>query len=299
MLHEGRDFVYGDDKKAHYSDAYVASRIGTDSGKGTDHVGSSDDIAPSGTSIAQSNSAAKHEQTQADKALGQVALGRYYQGEITLTGTLGEIALSLTGADVVFDLRDLSADLRDWEWSWKHAGETFLDAVGLIPVIGTIKHVDEIGEVITLMAKNGDELVEVGQVVAKNADEAGAIIRSAAKTWDGKTVEELAELHISSSGKTVLGHYAPGGGYIGKAQSMGASYFDIGGTWEKLSETERWAANRHFLDVIAERGDRVCLSVSQYDIRPNSSLVKELDYLIKQKGYRWVDEWSLAKEVVD
>ena len=110
-------------------------------------------------------------------------------------------------------------------------------------------------------------------------------------------IKKLAEMHITNTGKTVLGHYDPvTGGYIAKAQRINASYFDIGKAWDLLSPAERKAANIHFLDIIAERGDQVYLSVPKYQIRPNSSLSFEIDYLIKFKGYVWVNQWSLIKK---
>jgi hypothetical protein len=106
----------------------------------------------------------------------------------------------------------------------------------------------------------------------------------------------LSESNITQSGKTVLGHWDPKtGGYIAKAQQRGASYFDLGSRWETLTPAQRTAANQHFLDVIAERGDDVLLSVPKTKIRYPSALVDEIKYLTEQKGYRWVNQWSLRK----
>ena len=73
-----------------------------------------------------------------------------------------------------------------------------------------------------------------------------------------------------------------------------ASYFDIGKYWHKLSEVERWAANKHFLDKIADAGDQVFLSIPKGKIRPDSYLAKEVEHLTKVRGYRWVNQWSLV-----
>jgi RHS repeat-associated protein len=100
----------------------------------------------------------------------------------------------------------------------------------------------------------------------------------------------LSEANISGSGRTVLGHYP---GYIDKAQRTGASYFDIGDTWNSLTPAQRTAANRHFLDKIADAGDQVYLSVSKTKIRPGSSLADEVQYLINERGYQWINQWSL------
>lgn len=111
-------------------------------------------------------------------------------------------------------------------------------------------------------------------------------------------VLKLSEANINKSGKTVLGHFESYGkspGYIDKAKARGASYFDLGKTWDKLSESERKAANMHFLDKISKQGDQVLLSVPKTKIRSGSILSEEIKYLIKEKGYVWINQWSLKK----
>ena len=77
------------------------------------------------------------------KSLKQVLLGNYTD-DLTALGTAGQMALGLTGADILTDARDLSYDLRNWAWTPEHLGQTALDAVGLIPVIGAVKNLDEL-----------------------------------------------------------------------------------------------------------------------------------------------------------
>ena len=105
-------------------------------------------------------------------------------------------------------------------------------------------------------------------------------------------IANLAEANITNSGKTVLGHFP---GYINKAKARGASYFDIGDAWDSLTDAQRWAANKHFLDKIADAGDQVLLSLPKGQIREGSFLVKEIEYLINKKGYRWINQWALGK----
>ena len=73
-------------------------------------------------------------------SLSQIVLGKYCNN-ITILGTVGEIALGLIGLDLPLDLRDLSHDINYWEWSWSHAGETTLDAVSLLPFILSLIHI--------------------------------------------------------------------------------------------------------------------------------------------------------------
>jgi hypothetical protein len=107
----------------------------------------------------------------------------------------------------------------------------------------------------------------------------------------GEGLEELAEAHITRSGRTVLGHFP---GYIQKARARGANYFDIGDAWNRLSDAQRWKANKHFLDMIVSFRDRVLLSLPKGKIRDGSSLAREIDYLLKKKGYRWINQWALG-----
>jgi hypothetical protein len=115
---------------------------------------------------------------------------------------------------------------------------------------------------------------------------------------NGKTLAELAEQNVTYTGKTVLGHWDKvTGGYVAKAKEMGASFFEVDPkVWDALSPQERWAANKHFLDVVAAKGDQVDLSVPKYEIRQNTSLAKEIDYLTKEKGYQWLNQRSLIKK---
>jgi len=103
-------------------------------------------------------------------------------------------------------------------------------------------------------------------------------------------IRALSEANITGNGRTVLGHYP---GYIEKAQRTGASYFDIGDAWNTLTPVQRSAANMHFLDEVAGAGDQIYLSVPKTKIRPGSSLADEVQYLTGDKGYQWINQWSL------
>jgi RHS repeat-associated protein len=103
-------------------------------------------------------------------------------------------------------------------------------------------------------------------------------------------IRALSEANITGSGRTVLGHYP---GYIEKAQRTGASYFDIGDAWNTLTPAQRTAANNHFLDVVTGAGDQIYLSVPKGSINPGSALADEVRYLTGEKGYQWINQWSL------
>ncbi|MEW6102185.1 MAG: SpvB/TcaC N-terminal domain-containing protein [Candidatus Omnitrophota bacterium] len=103
----------------------------------------------------------------------------------------------------------------------------------------------------------------------------------------------LLGMGISKTGKTVLGHFPE---YIQKARKIGASYFDIGKKMNLLSKKRQWTANKRFLDIISKRKDQIYLSVSKMMIRAKSTLSKEIKYLIEEKGYKWVNQWSLKQK---
>ena len=91
----------------------------------------------------------------------------------------------------------------------------------------------------------------------------------------------------------VIGHFADN--YIGKAKKIGASYFDMGEKWDSFTSSVREAANDHFIDVIANKGDQVYSATQKNFIKSPSSLGKEVSRLTDEKGYKWVNQWSLKK----
>ena len=100
----------------------------------------------------------------------------------------------------------------------------------------------------------------------------------------------LTESNITSNSKTVLGHWPE---YIDKAKGMNASYFDLGNEWEPNTGP---IANKYFLDLISNRGDQIYLSLPKMQIRTGSQLVDEINYLTGEKGYFWINQWSLIKK---
>ncbi|MGR6978368.1 HNH endonuclease [Mycobacteroides abscessus] len=102
----------------------------------------------------------------------------------------------------------------------------------------------------------------------------------------------LAEQHLTGSGETVLGPYAPqtgGPSYIEVAGERGASYFDIGDAWNTSTPTQQLAANQHVLDTAISNRDTIKLSVPFDEIRPDTYTGAELRY-IEKHGYVRVDD---------
>jgi RHS repeat-associated protein len=77
----------------------------------------------------------------------QVIKGNY-SDSVTVIGTSGQIVLGFLNLDLPGDLRDITYDITNWEWSWSHAGQTALDSAALLPIVGILKYGDEVGTVI-------------------------------------------------------------------------------------------------------------------------------------------------------
>lgn len=98
----------------------------------------------------------------------------------------------------------------------------------------------------------------------------------------------LSEQHLTGSGETVIGPFAPRGGglsYIDFAEQRGASYFDIGEAWNLATDTQRLAANQHVLDIAIANRDTITLSVPIGKIGPNTFTGAEIRYL-ESHGYQ-------------
>ncbi len=134
--------------------------------------------------------AANGEKGYFEKSLNQMLLGNYTD-DVTALGTAGQVLLGLAGLDTPADIRDLTYDLTNWEWTPGHVGQTLLDAVGFLPGIGVLKNADEAAAILkgvlgsTAAAaaakglfKSADELGAAIKSGVKNADEAGTVLKS-------------------------------------------------------------------------------------------------------------------------
>ena len=141
------------------------------------------------------------------KSLNQIVKGNFTD-DVTLLGTAGEIVLGIFDLDLVCDLRDITYDIGEWgeiiigddEFSWSFAGQSFLDLVGIIPVIGILKYSDEFA---TLLKKSNkmyynavtdsiDDCYVDGKII-KSEDEINKIFGDNAKRYI-KIADDLEEL---------------------------------------------------------------------------------------------------------
>ena len=108
-----------------------------------------------------------------------IVLGNFTD-EVTVLGVGVQIVLGIFDLDLPCDIRDIIADVRNLaqadEIKWDMIAMLALDLIGVIPVIGALKYLDEIGT----LFKNADKVSVVARstdgagVLAKHADEAGA-----------------------------------------------------------------------------------------------------------------------------
>lgn len=141
------------------------------------------------------------------KSLNQIVKGNFTD-DVTLLGTAGEIVLGIFDLDLVCDLRDITYDIGEWgeiiigddEFSWSFVGQSFLDLVGIIPVIGILKYSDEFA---TLLKKSNkmyynavtdsiDDCYVDGKII-KSEDEINKIFGDNAKRYI-KIADDLEEL---------------------------------------------------------------------------------------------------------
>lgn len=61
--------------------------------------------------------------------------------DVTVLGTVGEVAVGLTGADLIADVRDIGYDIVHWEWTGSHILQTLIDSAAVPPVIGALLNI--------------------------------------------------------------------------------------------------------------------------------------------------------------
>ena len=146
------------------------------------------------------------------KSLNQIVKGNFTD-DVTLLGTAGEIVLGIFDLDLVCDLRDITYDIGEWgeiiigddEFSWSFAGQSFLDLVGIVPVIGAVKYSDEVGALLkkapniykNSVYKSVAECFTDGKALKSEDEIAETVTNNLKKTQ--KQIEEL----LDDSGKFI------------------------------------------------------------------------------------------------
>jgi RHS repeat-associated protein len=89
------------------------------------------------------------------------------------------------------------------------------------------------------------------------------------------------------NGMTVLGRYPT---YVNAASELRANYLNFAeGTWEKLTDAQRWAVNKQFLDDAIARSDVIRLASSLKEAEAGTFFRRELEYLFSL-GYEIVGD---------
>ena len=87
------------------------------------------------------------------RSVEQVVYGNYTD-EVTLLGTAAQVLMGVFNIDVLADIRDLSADFVNWEWSGQHLFQTSTDLVAVLPLLGVAKYTDEAAALVKNAGKN-------------------------------------------------------------------------------------------------------------------------------------------------
>ena len=199
-----------------------------------------------------------------------------------MLGTAGEIVLGIFDLDLVCDLRDITYDIGEWgeiiigddEFSWSFAGQSFLDLVGIVPVIGAVKYSDEVGALFKKAPDLYKEVVE--STVKKN-------FKNGVKITESDTTKEIEELY-----KTLFKKYSDEIVEIVDNLSENKIHHIIEGSkgsnhhWELLSPNKDWneikdviikvmvnGKEEPFLDVYCKKytidGKTVQVNYNKYD----------------------------------
>jgi hypothetical protein len=170
-------------------------------------------------------------------SLEQVALGNY-SDKVTLLGTGIQVATGFLGLDLPADIRDLSHDLTHWQWSWGHVGQTLLDGVGMLPVVGSIKYLDEAGALLKGAVKHVDETADMAKNAEKAIDKIGDIKRGVLKSEDANVLENLE--------KTEKKKYVRIGGFEGPKNTLYPELRSLGAAVNKQYDKLAKIANKAY-----------------------------------------------------
>lgn len=135
----------------------------------------------------------------------KLALGDYSDENITLLSFGGNIAATLTGTDLLFDLRDLSYDITHWGEDEYFAVWLATDVVALLPVIGVVKYISHF-KTTAKGLEAGAELVDSAADIAKNGENTAELadtISDMTKTNDD-IIESVKKVKNSENPKTVV-----------------------------------------------------------------------------------------------
>ncbi len=227
-------------------------------------------------------------------ACKQVFYGNYCE-DVTITGTATQITLSLFGLDVITDIRDISYDVTHWEFTWSHAGQTFVDFIALAPIVGSVKFIDDYAPFL----KKSDLINDLPKNAAEvNAleNQLSAYVKALKK--DNKLVTVAhdtdfwarAAAHSGTTNAVVLGKINTDGiDYVDVAKNkLKFGYYHLpDDVWNELNnildEDGMWEINQAYLDYCIDANVTFYFSHDPIKYR-TYTFGQELTYL-ESKGY--------------
>ena len=107
----------------------------------------------------------------------QVVLGNY-SDKTTLLGSILCMAVGFTGLDNIADARDFSADLeRLSNGEDVPVHQVVLDAVAFLPIIGSIKYADDVGETALDTCKYASKALGIAETAAENGEDTFKLLK--------------------------------------------------------------------------------------------------------------------------
>lgn len=232
-------------------------------------------------------------------------MGGNYSDDVTIMGTAGQIILSVLGFDLVADLRDVHYDVTHWEMSWSHVGQTSVDLVAFLPLIGAIKNIDEL----KLLSKTIDSIDDLAKdtkkldLLLQEVDDMTDLLKRTGKLGDyaqdtGFWVKVATRKGDIDDNIVMLGKFEQKNGkelatsYSAVARAKGYAHFSMPQkTWEALKsilgDKGMWLINKSYLEkqIDLNKSFRFSHNPNKY-LDEISSFGDELRYL-KTRGYEF------------
>lgn len=125
------------------------------------------------------------------RSVGSLDLGLSNGLPASDCGRIAELARALDH-DPDKCYRYVPYDFTHWEWSWPHAGQTALDVIAVIPVVGSLKYADEAE---TLFKRSLERVKSTNSHARKQVDDVAREfgLTGAERKEFGKYIEELKE----------------------------------------------------------------------------------------------------------
>ena len=231
-------------------------------------------------------------------------VGGNYSDDVTIMGTAGQIILSVLGFDLVADLRDVHYDVTHWEMSWSHVGQTSVDLVAFLPLIGAIKNIDEL----KLLSKTIDSIDDLAKdtkkldLLLQEVDDMTDLLKRTGKLGDYAQDTEFWVKVATRKGDiddniVMLGKFEQKNGkelatsYSAVARAKGYAHFSMPQkTWDALNEILKdkgmWLINKSYLEKQADLRKTFYFSHNPYEfMSEQSSFSKEIEYLTNNMHY--------------